>query len=191
MENIHETSGSPVETPKRDSLLINSMRYGLYTAGAYILVLLVLYAMSVGSTNWLNYITLLVIAAGIFWGTRVYRDKHNQGFLSYGRSLGSGVLISLFAGVIIAIYTYLFYTYFDTSAMAKLLEEAELKLLERGLTDEQVDQAMVMTSKMMSPGFMSLSVVFSTVLWGTLFSLIIAIFVRKEDNSFDAAFKES
>jgi hypothetical protein len=101
--------------------------------------------MNLNGASWAQYISLLVLLAGIIMGTLSFRDKCNGGYISYGRSLGSGVLISLMVGVIMSVYTYLFFSFFDPAELVKLAQVAEEKMLEKGLTDDQVDQAMSMT----------------------------------------------
>jgi len=144
------------------------------------------YALDVDRTGWINYLTFIILIIGIIFGTKNYRDKYCGGFLSYGRCLGSGAIISIIVGVIMAVFTYLFYQYFDPSELQKIIEAAEQNMLDKGMTDEQIDQAMAFSRKFMSPAGMSVSLIFGLAFWGTIFSLIIAIFLKKNDDSFNA-----
>jgi hypothetical protein len=57
----------------------------------------------------------------------------------------------------------------------------EEKLLSRGaMNEDQVEAALSMSKKMMTPGIMAFSQVFSLTLMGTIFSLILAIFFKKK-----------
>lgn len=181
---------SPVgaKTSKSCTLMNNSLKYGLFTGLAVILLSLLLYVMDLNGASWAQYISLLVLLAGVIMGTLAFRDKCNGGYISYGRSLGSGVIISLVVGVIMSIYTYLFFSFFDPGELLKLAQVAEEKMLEKGLTDDQVDQAMSMTKMLMTPAFIAISGLFSMLLWGTIFSLLASIFIKKNDDSFEQAF---
>ena len=189
MENtIESVSSEPV---KAKSLFQNALYFGVITGIVYILVSMLYYVLDVDRTGWVNYITFVVLIAGIFFGTKTFRDKFSGGFLSYGRCLGSGVLISLVVGVIMAVFTYLFYAYFDTGELARLIEATEQNMVDKGMTDEQIDQAMAISSKFMTPLTMSVSLIFGMVFWGTIFSLILSIFLKKENDGFDATFSQS
>jgi hypothetical protein len=184
MENI--TANEPLDAKNQTSLFRNSLNYGLYTSAGFILVSMLFYAFDVDRTGWINYLTFIILIIGIVIGTRVYRDKFSGGFLSYGRCLGSGVIISVIVGIIMSIFTYLFYQYFDPSELQKIIEAAEQNMVDKGMTDEQIDQAMVFSKKFMSPLGMSVSLIFGMAFWGSVFSLIIAIFLKKNDDSFNA-----
>jgi uncharacterized membrane protein len=104
--------------------------------------------------------------------------------LSYGSCLGTGVIISAVVGLVLAVYTYVFFQFFDPSELMKIIEMTEQKMADKGLTDEQIDQAMAISSKFMSPVMMAVSSLFGMALWGTIFSLILSIFLKKNDDSF-------
>ncbi len=189
MENLSDNVAKQSE--KQTSLLQNSLYYGLLTGVAYIVVSLLYYALEVDQTGWLNYLTFIILLIGIFIGTKAYRDKHSGGFLSYGRCVGSGVMISLVVGIIMSVFTYTFYEFFDPSELTKIVDLTEQKMADQGLSDQEIEQAMAISSKFMTPLVMSLTVVFGMVFWGTIFSLIISIFIKKENDSFDATYSES
>lgn len=191
METLNEERSINDTTAEKCSLMNNSLKYGLLTGTAMVLLSLLLYVMDVTMSGWVQYASLVILLAGIVIGNLAFRDKCSGGFLSYGRSLGSGVLISVFAGLLMAIYSYLFFSFFDPGELVKLTQIAEDKMFEQGLSDEQVDQAMSMTKMFMTPVFISISSLFSMALWGTVFSLLVSIFIKKNDNSFDSAFPQS
>ena len=191
MENLVENqAGEPIAKVKT-SLVNHAFRYGLYTAAAFVLFSLLLYSFDVSRTGWVNYLSFIILIVGIIIAAIAYRDKINGGFLSYGRCLSIGVLISLVVGIVMAIYSYVFSSFFDPGALDKLLEVSEQEMIKRGMSDEEIDLAMPFTEKMMSPVFLSISSLLSMVLYGTVFSLITSIFIKKEDNSFEGAFRES
>lgn len=191
METQNEERTLNDSTAVKCSLLNNSLKYGLITGVAMVLLSLLFYVLDVTMTGWIQYASLVILLAGIVVGTLAYRDKCSRGYLSYGRSLGSGVLISVVVGLIMAIYSYLFFNFFDPGELLKLKQIAEEKMFEKGLTDEQVEQAMSMTKMFMTPVFIAISGLFSMALWGTVFSLLASIFIKKNDDSFDGAFPQS
>jgi hypothetical protein len=182
MEN--STLIDPMGDHKPVTLFRNALNYGLYTSVGFIIVYLLFYALDVDRTGWVNYLVFLVLIAGIYFGIKAYRDNYSGGILSYGSCLGTGVIISAVVGLVLAVYTYVFFQFFDPSELAKIIEMTEQKMADKGLTDEQIDQAMAISSKFMSPVMMAVSSLFGMALWGTIFSLILSIFLKKNDDSF-------
>lgn len=169
----------------------NSATYGAITGMALIIEGVVFYVIGVENQSvaqWLNY---AIIIGGIFFGTKNFRDKINFGKITYGKSLGSGVLISLFASIIFAFYTFIFFKFIDPSALDKIFEIAEQSMMKQGtMTDQQIEVAMDMTKKMTTPFSMSFFVILGFVFWGFLFSLIVSIFVKKQGTPYDEAMNE-
>lgn len=186
--SINESSYEPHES--KVSLFNNALRYGLLTGVAYILISLLFYSFDLSQRSWVGYVSFVVLIAGIVLGTIAYRDKHSGGYLSYGRCLGSGVLISLVTGIAMAIYSFVFFEYFEPGMIDQMLDTAAQSLADRGMTEDQIDQAMTMTARFMTPVWMAIISIASIVFYGTIFSLITSIFIKNEDTSFDAAFPE-
>ncbi|MDY0343839.1 MAG: DUF4199 domain-containing protein [Lentimicrobium sp.] len=173
------------------SLFNHALRYGLLTGIAYILLSLLFYSFGLSQQSWVGYASFVVLIAGIIMGTVAYRDKHSGGYLSYGRSLATGVLISLVAGIVMAVYSYLFFKFFEPGMIDSMMDVAAQSLADKGMAEDQIDQAMSITGKFMTPIWMAVISIFSLTFYGTIFSLITSIFIKKEDNSFDAAFPEN
>jgi hypothetical protein len=62
----------------------------------------------------------------------------------------------------------------------KMLVNMEEKLIEQGWKDEAIEKMLGSSKSLMTPGILAVSQVFSVVLLGFLFSLILAIFFKKE-----------
>ena len=130
----------------------------------------------------LGLVFLVVIIAGLVLGIRSYRDKYKNGFITYGQSLGAGVIIMLYYSIISAVFTYIMYSFIDPGMPEKMLAATEQRLLDRGMSEGIIEQSMNFQAKIMVPWVLSLSGLFNGVLSGTVFSLIISIFTRKEGN---------
>jgi hypothetical protein len=106
-----------------------------------------------------------------------------HGQITYGQSVGAGVIICLYYGILMAIFTYILYTVIDPGLIAKQLAQAEEAMRAKGnLTDAQIDAGMKFTGKIMKPGIMAISSIFMGMIWGTVLSLIVSIFIKKEGN---------
>jgi predicted PurR-regulated permease PerM len=170
----------------------NSMNYGALAGLAMIVIFLILHYAGISNSNsilqWLSYLPLFGI---LFIGTRNLRDKLEGGFISYGRSLGSGVLISLFCGILLAFFMYLFMKFIDTEQemIKKVLEQNEQAMLDRNMSEEEIEQSMEMTRRFMTPGLMSIMAVFGYTFMGFIFSLILSFFLKRENKTFDGFIK--
>ena len=173
-----------------NSLIRHTLNYGSLTGGGLILFSLLMYSIDLDLQNPLMYLAFLILAAGIFFGIKSYSNNYLGGFISYGKCIAVGVMISFFASILLAIYTYLFFTFFDQSSIQKILEVTEEKMVSKGMTEEQIETSMKLTAKFMTPIWMSLIGILSYTFWGTIISLIIGIFTKKTDPSFEGQFNQ-
>lgn len=143
---------------------------------------LVLWFFDQTTNQTLGMVFYVVIIIGLFLGIRSYRDKYLNGFITYGQSLGAGVIIMLYYSVITAVFIFILYKFIDPNLLDKMLAMAEEQLAERGLGEGMIEQSMQIQKKIMTPLVMSISSVFSGVFMGTILSLIISLFTRREGN---------
>jgi hypothetical protein len=102
--------------------------------------------------------------------------------MTYGQSVGVGVIIFLYYSVISAIFTYILYKFIDTGLTAKLLAFTEDTLVKRGMNQQIIDASMAFNKKIFVPEIMVPSSIFFSMIGGTIITLIVSIFTRKEGN---------
>ncbi len=171
------------------SLNKNALNYGLILGAVLIVLSLIIYIFDLYENNFVSsFLSDVIIIIVIILGTKSYRDKQLNGFITYGKSFTSGLLIGFFASIVLAIFTFLFYKYFAPDVINHLSDIAQQKLIDKmpEITDEQLDQAMAIKQKFMNPGWMSFMTIVGTTLWALVFSLIISAFLKKEDKSLQA-----
>ena len=160
-----------------------AMQYGLMLGVAGSLVYLIFYFMNAdpGSRlpTWIGYLLMIVF---ITLGIKSYRDQDLAGYISYGKSLGTGVLVGLFSGIILAAFTVLMFTVIDPGLAEKVLQASEQKWIESGMGDEEISMAMKWAEKFLTPSFLFVFTLVGNVFMSVLFSLIISIFMRKESH---------
>jgi hypothetical protein len=143
---------------------------------------LVLYFFDQTFNKNLGYLFLVIQIVVLYLLVKSYRDNYLHGFINYGRAVGAGVVIFLYTSVIAAIFSYILYKFIDTGLIAKSLQYTEEVMQKRGLSQEAIDAGMNLQRKIMKPGIMAFTSIFFGMLYGTVLSLIVAIFVRKEGN---------
>ena len=160
-----------------------AMSYGLYTGLALILNSVVFYVMGSPFAPAGVYISYAIIIAGIAWSMKTYKENNSEAGVTYGRALGLGTLQSLFASLILAFFTFVLFKLVDKTLIDKFLAFLEEQLLKSGTNENQIDTVMTMYRKVMTPLVYSLAQIFSVTFYGFLFSLILAIFFKKQSTN--------
>ena len=167
---------------KKRSIWKETLNYGIIYGLITVVLSVLTYMFDLTFKPWIIWPSLLLGVVVLFFLLRSYRDHYNNGYISYGKSVGAGVIISIYAAIISAIYIYVLYTFIDPGLMDKSMAVAEAKMLEKGLPEAAIERAMEMQSKMMKPWFTSLMGIFNSVIYGLILSLIVSLFVMKKGN---------
>jgi len=128
------------------------------------------------------YIFMLIQIGLLFFLLKTYRDNFMHGQITYGQSVGAGVIICLYYSLAMAVFTYLLYTVIDPGLVSKQLAFAEQAMVERGAPQQAIDAGMAITAKIMKPAIMAPLSILGGMMWGTILSLIVSIFIKKEGN---------
>jgi hypothetical protein len=180
--------------PKPRTLFGNALIYGLLTAAISIVFSVLTYILDVPFKSPVMYFSVVILLAGIIYGTFQYRNIYLAGYIDFGKAFVSGFLIVLVASLITSIYTYIFFTLIDPAFHEKIvqqsLEEAEAKMAEKGLSADQMESAFSVQRKFMSPLVMTIFSFLGSLVMGAILSLIAAVFIKKVDKSFDGQFKD-
>jgi hypothetical protein len=157
-----------------------AMSYGLYMGLALILNSVIFYVMGSPFSTYSGYISYVILIAGIALAMRTYKESHSEAGVTYGRALGLGTLQTLFASVILAFFTFVLFKLVDKTLIDKLFAFTEEQLLRSGVSENQIDTMMTMSKKFTTPLTYSLGQIFTFTFVGFVFSLILAIFFKKQ-----------
>jgi hypothetical protein len=127
--------------------------------------------------GWFSYI---ILALGYFYYTKNYRVENKNDVLTYGEGFVFMLFITMIYSVIQSLYTYVFMTFIDPEIINQIMEKTEESLYNKDMPEEQIEQSLEVMSFMFKPWLISLMAVFGTMFWGTLLSLIMAIFTKKQ-----------
>ncbi len=162
-----------------------SMNYGAILGLVLIIYSVILYVFDLTTSTPAGLGRTVFLIAGLIMGMKAYRDKVLNGNMSYGQALGFGVLMALFASVLLGFYMYLLYALIDPGLMEREFSIAEEKLLNKGMSADQIETQMNMARKFASPALSAIGTLFGITFWGFLLSLIISIFMKKDKNPFE------
>ncbi len=142
-------------------------------------ITMVLYLLDLDKETWV----FLPISAGMFAViylslVKVRKIKLN-GYLSYGRALGWGTLMSLFGGLLIGVFYYLLCV-LDPGYIEALLDKTYEEMVNWGLPEDQINTSMAITARFTAtPIYIAVSNFVSTVILGFIGSLVIAAVVKR------------
>jgi hypothetical protein len=171
MEIEHTTSKSQV-------IIKFSIIYALANIG----IALILYILEVIDRNWtVMLLSLAVNSAILFFAMKSRKNDTLNGFMSFGQGFGTGMLILLLGGLITTIYTYVFYSFIDTEFIGKMMEINKAEMFKKEMPEEQIEQALEMSKKFMTPIMMSVFAYLGTLLFGLIISLILAAVTKHEN----------
>ena len=126
--------------------------YGLSAAALYMIFYFAGADVQSKAPQFISYILLITF---LVLGIKSHRDQDLGGYITYGRSLGTSVLIGVFGGIITGFSTVLMFTVIDPGLVEKIIEKAQEQMIEKGtMSEDQVEMAMKWTRKMMSPMFL-------------------------------------
>ena len=166
------------------------LRYGIYGAITIsVLFLIALYAgknLSFTAQEVIGYSTMVISLIFVFFGIKHYRDKENNGVVSFGKALAIGVLISLFAAIAFGLldviyikfinpdFTAEYYTTITEQMKSSLTEaEFEIKIAELEAQKE------LFSSPLMNFLLMS----FTVLIIGFIISLISGLILQRKPST--------
>jgi hypothetical protein len=168
---------------KQNSLGLHTLIYGVCTGIGLIIFTLFMYVANLYMNQTLGYLAFLILIAGMVYGSLQYRKVQLKGFMTYGQAFSANFLIGLFASLISIIFFFFYIKYINTGMLEELLAQVRTKMEAKSgsMSQEQMDQAMAMTEKFMKPVWMVVWGFLGYAFWTAVFSLIIAIFIKKKD----------
>jgi len=158
------------------------LKFGLITGFGLILYALVLHLLGLAADQSFGWISYLILITGLIYGINEYK-KSNNGIMPYGKGLGVGTLIAAIAGSIDGFFTYLYVKFIDDSIISIILEKQIESFEERGMDEEQIDQAIFWTEKFLTPAMMMFSAFFQFLFVGFILTLIIAAIMKKTSDN--------
>jgi hypothetical protein len=127
-------------------ILNNGLYYGL----VLIITSLILYALGMHLDPTGGYINLGILAISLIAfpiiGMSAFK-KSNDGFMSWGEGVKIGVGIVIIGSLMSILYQYAFTTFIEPDFFAQVEEVTRKGLVDAGLTEEQIDTQIEMSSK--------------------------------------------
>jgi hypothetical protein len=150
------------------------VRYGVISGVIGIALFVVMTILSISMTEGPGrWVGLLITGVLIYFAHKYYKDN-GDGYMSIGQGTGIGFWLALVSTSISSVFSYIYMKFIDASFIENAMDEARRKMEEEGnLSDEQIEQAMSITEKFMTPEIM----LGTGLLFGTIIVVIIALII--------------
>ena len=164
--------------------MVTAILFGLYSAGVAIAITLIGYFTGLDKTsafNWLPYISLPFF---IFFIWKAMKERKTEDYgdtITYGQCIGTGVLVGMFAGIVVGIFMYVYATSINPGMMDMIAQKQAEAFRAQNLSADQIEKAQSYSKVFTSPGMMAATSFVGDVIMATIFSLIIAIFVKTKE----------
>jgi hypothetical protein len=150
-----------------------------FIAGIYTLII---YFFDFIFNAYQGYVFYLIQAVVLFILIKSYRENFKRGVITYGQAVTSGVVISLYTAIIYAMFIYILYAFIDTDLVNKQLAFIEQTFVKAGVPQKFIDSGLEVQKKFLQPAIYAPTRLVSNFIGGTILTLIIAIFIKKENN---------
>lgn len=165
-----------------------AQKYGLIGSLVLIVVGLLTHLLGItdlsqqgGTGNWIaNILNWGVMVGVIVLAIKTHRDSDLGGYISMGRGFKTGMIATLMMAIVMAVWSYVFFTLVAPEALEMIKEVALEEMESQGLSEEQMEASAGMMGFFTSPTFLVLVSLIGTLITGAIFSLIAGAIMKKE-----------
>jgi amino acid transporter len=133
----------------------------------------------------LGYVSMIVALSMVFFGVKIFRDKHLEGKITFGKGFVTGLYITLIAAVMYCVGWEIYYNTAASDFMANYTTNYIEKMQEEGASQQEIDEMtaeMASMSEMYKNPVIRFGMTFMEIFpVGLLISLISAGILRRKD----------
>ena len=165
------------------SIILN---YGLILGVLSIILNMIIYAMDksfnpgwvFGSIGFLLPIVLIIL------GIKKFKSDNN-GFMSWGQAVKTGVGIMLISTLIAVLYQQIFENFIEPDFALQKIEHVKQQYLDAGMDEDQVESSIEMAKKFQGPVISSAFALIGFAIYGFIISAIAGAIMKKtEENDY-------
>ena len=170
-----------METTQPASIKSTATDFGLYYAILGIAVIIGLYILETEKNLILSIINVAGTVGILAYSVIAYK-KTNGGVITIGQALKVGLAAAAIGGVLIAIYSYIHYTYVQPEFIEAIREKAltEMYTNSGDMPAETEEKAVSMINIFTSAGFISTVSIMGSLFFGLIISLITGLIAKSE-----------
>ncbi|WP_028980084.1 DUF4199 domain-containing protein [Sporocytophaga myxococcoides] len=155
--------------------------YGLISGSAAGIWLVVYYEYLYQISLSFSIVAYLILAAGIYLGSKKAKESIYNGKISFSQSVMAGVIISFFAGLSWGLFSYAYAKWINPDLGDFFVKETISSMQKSGLKPDEIAKQVENIKKGFSPGQQLFTTAFFTTLIGLMISLVVSIIIRNRD----------
>jgi len=163
--------------------MVTTILFGLYSAGVAIVLTLIQYFTGIDRTstaNWFAWLNVPFLVLFIWMAMKERKQEDYGGTISYGQCIGTGTLVGLFAGIVIAIFMYVYFTAINPSLVDFMVQKQQAAMQAQQMDPEKMRNAMSMMKSMFIP-FGVGGALLGSVIFALIISLIVGALVKTNE----------
>jgi hypothetical protein len=161
-----------------------ALKYGVLASVVIMIYTTIINVAGMGQNKILSSLTFVFMIVAIVLAMKSFREQ-NKGFMSYGEGLGIGSLVSAIMGLLSSAFTMFYIQFIDNNLLTQSMDQVREDMERRGMDDAQIDQAMELSQKFMSPGIVFVMGVLGYLVVGFIISLIVSAIIRRDKPVFE------
>lgn len=139
--------------------------------------------LNIDQNSGFKYLAYIPFIAFLLLAQKEYRDQLN-GFLTFGEGFSSGFRFSIFSGLLLAIFTYLYLGILSPQILDQAMNQQQAQLEKQGLSQEQIESG-IQIGKKYGAIFGAFGAAIFLAVFGAIVSLIGAAIFKKEKSLLD------
>ncbi len=189
IENTVELPKQPVGTGKQ--LLKNALLCGLLLGGVMMILDLLMYVFDFSGMGMMVGVMITVITIGIYIGLYIYcgrnfRNKYYNGFIGYSRAFLFCFVMAIVTTIMISLYYYVFYAFFDPDrALNEAQKAVEIISENSSIPDETKEIYIQKIMDSTDPVRKLTGSLQNNAIFSILMGAIAALFIRKKEKISD------
>ncbi|HEX6847483.1 MAG TPA: DUF4199 domain-containing protein [Chitinophagaceae bacterium] len=161
-----------------ENKIMSAQLKGLLIALIVIVLGIAGYYTELGFSNWFNWVVNAIMFIAIIIAC-VHFANQKEGYVTFGNVFMHGFKISAVIAAIVLVYTVLAFTVLFPDMKERIFEMQQTQMEKSGIDEDQMEQGMTMMKKYFMI-FLVLGVIFGTLIWGCIASLIGAAVAKKK-----------
>lgn len=159
------------------------IKYGLFSAFVLFVWMIIEYTLLMPSLHdlgqYIGIVSAIIPIMGIYFGIKERRDKVNFGYISFKDAFRTGIVITFIIGVMIVVFTYIYYEYINPDFVNILSTETEKTLIQNNASRDDINAALEIVRYQYSFSVQIIQQLLFVFVGGTIISIVLAFLLKK------------
>ena len=172
-----------METTAKSNTTKVATKWALIYAAAAIIITYAIEFLDLDPNSPVKFITFVPFIIFMLLAQIEFKQQLN-GFITFGEAFSTGFRYALFSGLLMAVFTYLYFSVLSSTAMDKALAISQAKMEEQNAPAEAIEKSEIIMRKYGAVIF-AFGFAISYAFFGAIISLITAAIVKKQRSAYD------